>query len=540
MAAAHAKDTGADGEEGCHDILTTGGDDAWPFAGTAAAADTSGSNAAAAGGVAAAGSGRVGMYGCSSQIGVLKFQHRCQAGSGVVVHVRAPAVSGFASREELVEIVQAAVAAATAAATAEAPTTDSSSGSSSWQQQQQQQVALLLQCRLHCCFQGLPQHAGSSHHSGHGRHSYHAQHIHSSSNSSHARPLQQQQHKQAGSAGGSQPFAAAPAFEVLVDDITLFRVSNLGGRRAASAACVCMQGLQVYTGGSSSSSTSNRLCALLLPKHSKTLGPPGVEVLQVNPGGPNPPSNSASSTQGSSRATSSSRRSKATAATAAAPAPMPGVLSVLLRGATLSLDAGGLSLDWAAQLADFVAPLAAAAAAGAAAAAAPVASPPVAAPAVAGPQQQQQALVVNLQDFALRFEPRCDVPGSHNSSRMAAALVLDGAHWQLNPGPAAPQQVLLHSLGFYVAAAAARSGGCSSSSAAAMGAGSGSKGSKASSSGRGGLAAWDAAAPVDLHGMSLSSAGYNCLAQEGGLAVLLRPAAAGAPAAGGAASTGTL
>jgi hypothetical protein len=100
---------------------------------------------------------------------------------------------------------------------------------------------------------------------------------------------------------------------------------------------------------------------------------------------------------------------------------------------------------------------------------------------------------------------------------MAAAFVLEGAHWALNPGQHAAQQILLHSLGFYVAAAAARtaSGGgstiTSSSSSSIKGSGSS-------------LGGWDAAAAVDLHGFSLSGAGYHCLAQEGGLTVVLRPA----------------
>eukprot|EP00775_Hariotina_reticulata_P009269 gene9269-9434_t len=37
------------------------------------------------------------------------------------------------------------------------------------------------------------------------------------------------------------------------------------------------------------------------------------------------------------------------------------------------------------------------------------------------------------QDVAVRCEPRSDTPTSHNSSRMAAAFVLEGAHWALTP-----------------------------------------------------------------------------------------------------------
>jgi hypothetical protein len=104
---------------------------------------------------------------------------------------------------------------------------------------------------------------------------------------------------------------------------------------------------------------------------------------------------------------------------------------------------------------------------------------------------------------------------------MAAALVLDGAHWRMSPGPCAPQHLLLHSLGFYVAAAAARS-------VLTPGASSGGN-SAAGSRGKGarGLGVWDPAVPVDLHGFSLSAAGYHCIAQEGGLGVIVRPAAAG-------------
>jgi hypothetical protein len=148
-------------------------------------------------------------------------------------------------------------------------------------------------------------------------------------------------------------------------------------------------------------------------------------------------------------------------------------------------------------------------------------------------QQQQQVLVLNLQDFAVRCEPRADTLASHNSSRMAAALVLDGAHWRLNPGQSAPQHLLLHSLGFYVAAAAARS---VLTPGASSGAHSGAAGSSRSKPGRG-LGVWDPAVPVDLHGFSLSAAGYHCIAQEGGLGVIVRPAAATAGQGQGQAGT---
>jgi hypothetical protein len=118
-------------------------------------------------------------------------------------------------------------------------------------------------------------------------------------------------------------------------------------------------------------------------------------------------------------------------------------------------------------------------------------------------------------------------------------LLLEGAHWTLNPGVSAPQHMLLHSLGFYVAAAAARSTSAGSPASgllllqrgahAATLSNAGSSGSSSSSS----LGCWDASSPVDLHGFSLSAAGYHCLAQEGGLSVKVRPAAA---AAGGEAS----
>lgn len=222
-------------------------------------------------------------------------------------------------------------------------------------------------------------------------------------------------------------------------------------------------------------------------------------------------------------------------------------MSVLLRGATLAMDPGGLSLDWITHLTDFFAPMAAAAAQPVAAAAGgsnprqqQQQSPQQGLKPPAGrSQQQQQVLVLNLQDFAVRCEPRSDAPSSHNSSRMAAALVLDGAHWRLNPGPHATQHLLLHSLGFYVAAAAARS---VLTPGAAGGGSSGAAGGGSSGRGKGsrGLGVWDPAVPVDLHGFSLSAAGYHCIAQEGGLGVIIRPAAAPAAAAGGNTAEGTL
>jgi hypothetical protein len=119
---------------------------------------------------------------------------------------------------------------------------------------------------------------------------------------------------------------------------------------------------------------------------------------------------------------------------------------------------------------------------------------------------------------------------------MAAALVIDGAHWRLNPGPCAPQHFLLHSLGCYVAAAAARS-------VLAPGASSGGNSSSSSSSrvkGGRSLGVWDPAVPVDLHGFSLSAAGYHCIAQEGGLGVTFRPAAAAGGGAGQGQGNSTL
>jgi hypothetical protein len=199
-------------------------------------------------------------------------------------------------------------------------------------------------------------------------------------------------------------------------------------------------------------------------------------------------------------------------------------------------------MDWMGQLIEFCEPIAAAAG--------PVDTAPPAPSSVraAGSkqqqqqQQQQQLVVVNFQDFALRCEPRSDTPTTHNSSRMAAALLLEGAHWTLNPGQGAPQQILLHSLGFYVAAAAARGLATPVGSGPTSGlllhalhgintplAKAGSSSSSSSSSSLGG---WDASAPVDLHGFSLSAAGYHCIAQEGGLAVAVRPAAAAAAAGG--------
>jgi len=603
LAAAHAKDRGEGADDDC-DTYYAGYDGLWPPTPPAAEAaqgargpQTAGAGAAAA---AAAAQGNRGAGGCSSQFGVLKFQHRCQKGSSVVVHARAPAVTGFLGRDRLVTLLTSVVAAA-AAGTAQAGQAHDSSTcpaapSSSQQRVQQQlvqQVAVLLQCRLHLCLQSVVQQqeqqqhhqtrsGQSSHH--HNKHSYHVQHTHH--HPPHGHNLQQPVQPSSGhnnhssSSSSSDSPAPSPSIELLADDLSLFSVKGLGGCAAATAVCLCVQGLQLYTGSPSKGTTAgsqgcvgtggtgnSRICGLLVPKHSKTTGPPGLEVLQVLTGSSSSSSSSSSSTgtgstnvhtarSSSSRVQDGARRTKpvkhvtyapagpaaaagggsGAAGAAAGGGVRQGILSVLLRGATLSMDPGGLSLDWINHLTDFFGPVAAA-----------VSAAPVQQQQQQQQQQdlqqskqpQQQVLVLNLQDFAVRCEPRNDGPSSHNSSRMAAALVLDGAHWQLNPGPAAPQHLLLHSLGFYVAAAAARS--VLTPGASSGGSGTGSIGSSSRGKGVRGLGVWDPAVPVDLHGFSLSAAGYHCIAQEGGLGVIIRPAAA-APAAapGGPTSSGTL
>lgn len=564
------------------DTYYAGYETAWPPTPPAAAAE-GGAGSRGAQAAAAAGQGEK-AAGCSSQFGVLRFQHRCQKGSSILLHARAPAVAGFVSSDELAVLIRGAVAAAAASSAQHGSASSGSPAAAPGQPLRhqagaasQQQVAVLLQCRLHLCLQTIAPQRASAHHSSHNhKHSYHAQHS--------QRPAGQgsQHHAKPNSSSSSQPFGPSSSIELLADDVTYFGVTGLGGKPGAAAKCVCIQGLQLYTAGAgkgistssgaggSGASGSSRICALLVPKHSKTTGPPGLELLQVVTGsssnssrqGPHSGSTSSSSTRPPAARQGSRPWKQVTYApsieTAAAAAAAPGradvvcqdVMSVLLRGATLSMDPGGLSLDWANHLTDFFGPLAAAAAA-----TQPAAS--TAAPASAGSglslqqhsqhvqqgaqkqphdpqqgQQQQQVLVLNLQDFAVRCEPRADTLASHNSSRMAAALVLDGAHWRMNPGPSAPQHLLLHSLGFYVAAAAARS---VLTPGASSGGHSGA-GSSRSKAGRG-LGVWDPAVPVDLHGFSLSAAGYHCIAQEGGLGVIVRPAAAAAAAGQGQAGT---
>jgi hypothetical protein len=519
MAAAHAKDQGS--EEVC-DCCNDSNNMPWYDSAESAAA------------------GAKGQSGCGQQFGVLGFQQLCQQGSGLVVHVRAPAVTGLMSRAEVVALVESLLAGQAAAAAAPAVFAGGSDAAAGKQQQQQQgrclQVAVLLQCRLQCCVQATNSSSSSSSSSGksHHKHSYHQQHMHSTpSSSSSIKP-----HITVSSSSSKPP--SLTSFEVSAEEYTLLHVQGLGGRTSATATCLSVQGLQLLTSqpktGSSSSSSSlgqlwssgGQLCGLLIPLHSKTDGPPGLEILRVS-------SSAANAESGDSSSSSGLGRTPAAAAAA-------GVISVLLRGATLSMDPGGLSMDWLGQLVEFCEPIAAAAAA-----AGPKDTAAPAATATSIKQQQQQPLVVvNFQDFALRCEPRSDTPTSHNSSRMAAALLLEGAHWTLNPGQGAPQQMLLHSLGFYVAAAAARglasgptlglllhnahrSGGSGLASQLQQltKAGSSSSGSS--------LGGWDASLPVDLHGFSLSAAGYHCIAQEGGLAVTIRPAAAAAAAAGGTA-----
>lgn len=575
MAAAHAADRGEGIDDDC-DTYYAGYETAWPP--TPPAAAEGGGSSRGAQTAAAAGQGGK-AAGCSNQSGVLRFQHRCQKGSSILLHARAPAVAGFVSSDELAVLIRGAVAAA-AASSAQPGSTPSGSPAAApglplrhqASAASQQQVAVLLQCRLHLCLQTIAPQRTSAHHSSHNhKHSYHAQHS--------QRPAGQgsQHHAKPNSNSSSQPSGPSSSIELLADDVTYFGVTGLGGKPGTAAKCVCIQGLQLYTAGAgkgistssgaggSGASGSSRICALLVPKHSKTTGPPGLELLQVVTGSSNSlrqgPHSGSTSSSSSSRPPSARQGSRpwkqvmyapsietaAAAAAGRADVVCQDVMSVLLRGATLSMDPGGLSLDWANHLTDFFGPLAAAAAAAAAAAPATQPAASTAAPASAGSglslqqhsqhvqqgaqkqphdpqgQQQQQVLVLNLQDFAVRCEPRADALASHNSSRMAAALVLDGAHWRINPGPSAPQHLLLHSLGFYVAAAAARS---LLTPGASSGGHSGA-GSSRSKAGRG-LGVWDPAVPVDLHGFSLSAAGYHCIAQEGGLGVIVRPAAAAA------------
>jgi hypothetical protein len=105
--------------------------------------------------------------------------------------------------------------------------------------------------------------------------------------------------------------------------------------------------------------------------------------------------------------------------------------------------------------------------------------------------------VVNIRDLGVRYEPSSAGIQTHNSSRIAAALVVEGIHWSLSPGPASRQLIALSSLSFFVAPAAGRTGG--------------------------GTTGWSTAAARDLPGVNLVNHGYHCLVQEGGLRLLLRP-----------------
>lgn len=297
------------------------------------------------------------------------------------------------------------------------------------------QTAVLLQCRVRCSLQVPPPPAAPA-----------------------AVPLRTTPGAPAPQHYPSVPAPAASAaalnvFEVTAEEVTLFNASNLGGYAGAAAASLSISGLQLVRG-------ADRAVCLYCPGQSHATGCwPSVELLNVSPG----PSRDA---------------------VAAAPALARGALtSLLISGVTASLDAGSLDCSWAAQLAQLanVLPLPDQATEEQAAAVQPTAN----------------RFVVSLVDIGLRAEPApLAAHAPHGTSRVAAALLLEGAHWALDAAPRASQVVQLHGLSFHVAAAAKRSGGAGS---------------------------WAPSVPRDLHALSLQGQGYHCVAQEGCLTLLMRP-----------------
>lgn len=199
------------------------------------------------------------------------------------------------------------------------------------------------------------------------------------------------------------------------------------------------------------------------------------------------------------------------AACESAPAAARGGLSSLLvSGVTLALDAGGLDVGWAkelAQLASLVPPSPGAGPAdavrqtggadgrgckgrddcGGVAKGGNDGPPSLSRPSPGG----HGRFVLTVMDLALRAEPApapAPIVPVRGGGRVAAALLIEGARWAADAASGAAQRVQLHSLSFHVAAAAKR-GGCAGG--------------------------WGPSAPRDLPSMSLQVRGRQAVGGGG-------------------------
>jgi hypothetical protein len=408
----------------------------------------------------------------------LELQDACRRSAGLATHVRAPDVALSLHRDDLAALAAVSAAGASGGAHAQgrgaAPAAPPAAVL---------QTSLLLQCRLRADLRSSGAAPGE------------------------AQEAQQQAQAQHGPGGA----AAAPAtlFDLTVEEFTLLTGSGLSGVPGAGAMCASLQGLRLFhfpppppqgvAGGPQDAGAApgrRQVCVLYSPREAKGVEAPGIEVVSVG-------------VQDALAAAGEPRRRKGSGgggggggSGGAAAAGGGALTSVAVRGATVSLDEGGLSAAWAADLAAFFPP-----AAGAGAGTDNGAAPPQPQEGASQPPRAERRLVCSLQDFALRFEPRAAAAAGAGGAaraggkrkppcRIAAALAVEGAHWARNPTPGGPQRLLLTSLGFHVAAAGARAGG-------------------------GG--GWGAGAPRDLHSGPLGPLGYHCVAQEGALSVVVSP-----------------
>ena len=422
--------------------------------------------------------------------GLLGFQSRCRQGSAGFCHVKVPRMSTCLARPDLLALLSGVAhwggksGAAAAGSGMQSATAAGGGGLGidvAGRGEGGLQMCFLAQCRIRCNLQmPVQQLPGAAPGTASG--TQHQHHKSSSSGSS--------SHAKAGSSKSSSSSSGIDltAYEMSVEDLTVFHVSGLGGAAGATATSVSVQGLQLLH-------SPAKAVVFLLPRSSSSSSGtattnPGLEVLQVMPG----PATSSSAGQTSRQTTVNG--SAAGQGRISSSSSSEGIVSVVLRGATVALDEGSLTADWVVGLVDFFSPPATASHASA------TATPtPAAANASSAAPGQSPRVVLNLQDLALRYEPSSQTPLSHNTSRIAAALLLEGAYWSLNPSPSplnpAPQWISLNSLRFYVAAAAARTGG--------------------------GPGGWSVASARDLPGLTLVNHGYHCVMQEGGLKLLLRP-----------------
>jgi hypothetical protein len=371
-----------------------------------------------------------------------------------------------------------------------------------------------------------------------------------------------------GAAPAQWPPVGPPAdAELSVSELSLFHVSGLAGAAGASCLSLSLQGVTLLGGPA-------RSCLLYAPPGGASAA--AIDLLQLS--GPAALAGLAGAGSGRQQASSGSGRRRASSS-AGAGAASAATTSLLIKGTSVALDPGNLSLTWLQQLLAFLQP---------------PAPGPEAAAAAAGSEDPPPSgtFVLNVEDLALRYEPssaigaragragwrccrRCTTacamagccwglpprswpaaaggpPGSspigHGgqaaASEVAAALLVEGIHFCSQPGAAqqevraapppaaarccaaplqallpapaaqagplaaAPPQVLLHSLGLHIAAAARRGAG------------------------------WALSHPRDLHGSSLPAAGYHCVAQEGRLRIAIRTVQSSGAGAGAGAVSG--